>query len=355
MAVQFYKLAVSEVIRETKDTVTIVFDIPEDLTEEFKYQPGQYLTIKIPIDDPNNNRRAYSICSSPYLDEPLAVTVKQLDMGNVSVYLNEKIKAGDILEVMPPLGNFVPKLNVGTKSYAFYSAGSGITPLFSMIKSILAAESDSKIILFYTSRNYDSIIYRKSLDELQEKYSDRFKIIYSLTNYDETWQGHRGRFNAINLSVLLQKYAASDFRQAEHYMCGPKGLMRQVDDALQLLGISTKSIHKESFTSDEHKHGANNSVLKDIIKRNVKVKLYGETFNIDVEPEDNLTSALQKAGYMPPYSCQIGACSTCRGKVLSGKFVMDICEALTDEEKAEGYILTCRSHPLEENCFVDFD
>ncbi len=356
MAIQFHTLRVRELVRETKDAVTIVFDVPENLSATFKYLAGQYLTIKIPTSDTDNDRRAYSISSSPFLDEPLAVTVKRVDMGKVSAYLNDNVKVGDYLEVMPPLGNFTPNVQPdNTNGYIFYSAGSGITPIFSMIKSILIAEKNSKLTLFYTSRYIDSIIYKNSLDKLASEYSNRLSIIYSLTHYDESWQGHRGRFNAINLSTLLGKFDSNYVCSAEHFICGPNGLMQQVEEALLLLDVSPDKIHKESFASGANSAAADSNLLNGIVQRNIKVKLYGETFNVDVPPEDNVLSAVQKAGYMPPYSCLAGTCSTCCAKTISGKFVMDICESLSEKEKRDGYILTCRAHPIEDNSFVDFD
>lgn len=355
MAIQFYRLQVAKIQRETPETVTIIFDVPDELSEVFAYKPGQYLTIKLPEGDPKD-RRAYSISSSPYWKEPLSITVKKLPEGNLSVYLNDKLKAGDYLDVMPPLGNFVPDFhNKHGVNYVFYAAGSGITPIFSILKSVLKVETSSKILLLYLNRTVESIIFYNQLQNLEKKFSDRLKVIFGLTQYDNNWQGHRGRFNTINLTALLQKNAP-DYRNREHFLCGPTGMMKQVLDALELLNVNKSQIHKESFTVEEIQLESKTTIANvEIIKRKVKVKLYGETFEIEVEPEDTLVSALQKQGYMPPYSCQIGACSTCRARVISGSFYMDICEALTEEEKQAGYILTCRAHPLEDNCFVDYD
>jgi|YNPBryulayer2012_1023412.scaffolds.fasta_scaffold03531_4 ring-1,2-phenylacetyl-CoA epoxidase subunit PaaE len=354
MAIEFYKLKVAKIIKETPDTVTIVFDIPKELNEVFHYKPGQYVTIKLPDGDPSD-RRAYSISSSPYWDEPLGITVKKLPEGKLSVYLNENLQVGDYLDVIPPIGNFVLDFeNKPDANYVLYAAGSGITPIFSILKSILKVQPKAQILLLYSNRTEQSIIFYDKLRTL-EKNHENLKIIFGLTQYNSSWQGHRGRFNTINLTAILQRNAL-DFRNREHFLCGPAGMMKQVLDALELLNVERSQIHKESFTAEEtnhhhivHKH------LPELIKRKVKVKLYGETFEIEVEPEDSLVSALQKQGYMPPYSCQIGACSTCRAKAISGKFYMDICEALSPEEIQAGYVLTCRAHPLEDNCFVDYD
>ncbi len=355
MAIDFHRLKVSEIIRETPEAVSIVFELPEELKSVFAYKPGQYLTIKLPDGNPAE-RRAYSISSSPYWDEPIMVTVKKLPEGNLSVHLNEKLKVGDYLDVMPPIGAFVPDFETKPNAhYVLYAAGSGITPIFSILKSILKVEEHSKILLLYSNRTLESIIFHKKLIELEQNYSGRLKIIFGLTQYDNNWQGHKGRFTTLNLTALLQKNAP-DFRMREHFLCGPAGMMRQVLDALEILAVDKARIHKESFTAEDviHQNGAKKPDVE-ILPRRVKIKLYGEIFEINVDPDDTIVSALQKEGYMPPYSCQIGACSTCRAKAINGSFYMDICEALTEEEKKNGFILTCRAHPLDDNCFVDYD
>lgn len=354
MAIQFYKLKVAQLIKETQETVTIVFDLPDELANIFQYKPGQYLTIKLPDGDPQD-RRAYSISSSPHWDEQLSITVKKLPEGKLSVYLNDSLQVGDYLDVMPPIGSFVPDFEKKPDAnYVLYAAGSGITPIFSILKSILKMQPNSQILLLYSNRTEQSIIFYDKLVQLEQNYNN-LKIIFGLTQYDGNWQGHRGRFNTINLTAILQRNAP-DFRLREHFLCGPAGMMKQVLDALELLNVPKSQIHKESFTAEETAHHhAEQKKLPELKKRKVKVKLYGEIFEIEVEPEDSLVSALQKQGYMPPYSCQIGACSTCRAKAISGSFYMDICEALTPEEMQAGFVLTCRAHPLEDNCFVDYD
>ncbi|HOK15472.1 MAG TPA: FAD-binding oxidoreductase, partial [Candidatus Kapabacteria bacterium] len=184
MAIDFHRLKVSEIIRETPEAVSIVFELPEELKSVFDYKPGQYLTIKLPDGNPAE-RRAYSISSSPHWDEPIMVTVKKLSEGNLSVHLNEKLKVGDYLDVMPPIGAFVPDFETKPNShYVLYAAGSGITPIFSILKSILKVEEHSKILLLYSNRTLESIIFHKNLIELQQNYSGRLKIIFGLTQYD---------------------------------------------------------------------------------------------------------------------------------------------------------------------------
>lgn len=356
MAIKFYDLKVKDVIRETSDTVSIIFDLPENLKDIFQYKPGQYLTIKVPVDD-KNNRRAYSLSSSPISGEEMTVAVKKVDNGLVSTYLNEKVKAGDLLEVMPPLGNFYTKLE-DKRNYVLYAAGSGITPLISILKSSLLHNNESKILLIYTNRRVDSIIYYKELKELEAKYPNRLHVIYTLTEFDETWNGLRGRINAIMISDLLNKFAKDFYQDAEHFMCGPQGMMKEVENALEVKKIKKENIRKESFTAPsatelgdkplESAHGK-------LVARNMKVKIYGNTLDLTVEPDETITMALQRIGEEPPVSCQIGACSTCIGKVKSGQVSMDEREGLTDTEIEMGFVLTCQAHPTTDNCFVDFD
>ncbi len=357
MAPIFHNIKVKNIIRETRDAVSIYFDIPTELNDIFHYNAGQYVTIKVPVES-RENRRAYSISSSPEVDKDFFVTVKKVDQGVVSVYLNENLKIGDSLEVMPPMGSFSPAMDNNKQNYVLFAGGSGISPLYSILKSVLASDENTNICLFYANRSINSIIFYDELKALEAKYINRFKVVFTLTEYDENWSGQKGRFNSMNVSVLIHRHAETIFRNAEHYLCGPQGMMRQIENALDILSIDKKNIRKESFTAplpNELGDPETLRIKKSLQKREVKVKLYGEIISVMVEPDETLTNALQRYGSQPPLSCQIGACSTCRAKVTAGEFIMDEREALTDEEMQDGYILTCQSHPITDNCFVDYD
>lgn len=360
MALQFHKLKVSNIIRETEDATTISFEVPPDLKEIFNYKQGQYLTLRFFIDG-KDERRAYSICSSPYVDNDLAVTVKRVVGGEVSPYVNGQLKVGDTIDVMPPLGNFTVDLDPNNnKTYILFAGGSGITPIYSIIKSILNVELKSKLILVYANSNEDSIIFRDALIELKDKFDDRLTIIHQLSKPINGGLEHAvGRINKQRCLSIVNILDHKIVRDAEFFMCGPGGMMNEIEAALEELQIETKKIHKESFTVAENdgtevvKHHKTNAPEEKV--ETVKVILYGEEHEIVIENNDTILVAGIKAGIDPPFSCQIGACSTCRARLVSGKVEMEADDALTEEEIEEGFVLTCTSHPLTNNVVVDYD
>ncbi len=357
MAISFHLLKVSKLIRETDDTVSVVFEIPDELKNEFSYKHGQYLTIKAPV-DAVDNRRAYSISSSPFCDNRLQVTVKRVADGLVSSYINDKLKEGDSLEVMPPLGRFTFDLDPqNKKTYFLVGGGSGITPLMSIIKSILTVELRSKVVLIYANRNEKSIIFKEELDSLINKFKDRFKLIHIISQPLNSWEGLKGRINSELFNNLVNKHIKSEYSSAEYFMCGPSGMMKMVESTLEEFDVPKSNIHKESFTAPLNEEGLvkGDEDEMEIVTRDVKIILYGDEHQVTVEPGDTVLTSAMYAGIDPPFSCQIGACSTCRAKLVSGKVVMDERESLTDEEIDDGYILTCQSHPLTDDVVVNYD
>jgi ring-1,2-phenylacetyl-CoA epoxidase subunit PaaE len=360
MALKFYILKVSAVFRETQDSVTLSFEIPTDLKEIFNYKHGQYITVKLPVNG-EENRRAYSISSSPVTDSELSVTVKKVDEGKVSRYLNEEIKEGDILEVMPPLGNFTVELNSERKkNYILIGGGSGITPLMSILKTILAVEPQSIVYLIFQNRNESSIIFRNQLNELENIYKNRFFVNYILSKPGKEWQGLSGKLDSTGILQLIKKLIPDSIFKSEYFLCGPQGLMQESELALRGLLVASFQIHKESFAAaisknDEIRTDNMLNREQDLKTRKVKIILYGDEIEFDVEPDETVLTAAQREGQDPPFSCQIGACSTCRARLKSGEVFMDERDSLTDEEIEEGYILTCQSHPLSDNVIIDYD
>ncbi len=369
MAIKFHNLKVSEVRKETKNAVSISFDVPDDLKETFKYAHGQYLTLKVYIDG-QPYRRVYSINSSPVLNEKLTVTVKKAEEGTVSEYINENLKPGDELEVIPPLGKFTIELDPNlSRHYVMFAGGSGITPLMSILKTVLAVESKSKVTLFYLNRNVNEIIFRHELDKLADKYGDRLKIVHTLSRPSDKWAGYRGRIDRARTIQFINKYIGNE-DNCEYFLCGPGGMMREIEKALDELNVSTDKIHKESFTvpvedlledKEENKNMGKNvetpeeELEPELKTRKVKIILYADEDEFEVEPDETIVEAALREGIEPPFSCQMGACSTCRAKLLSGKVYMDEREALTDDEIEQGYVLTCQSHPLTDDVVVDYD
>jgi len=360
MALQYYKLKISKVTRETHDAVSISFYIPDEIKEQFKYKHGQFLTIKTDLNG-ELTKRAYSISSSPYYEDDLTVTVKQIDNGFVSTYLNEHIKAGDILEVMQPRGKFTIDLNSDSERYhVLFSAGSGITPIMSILKSILFVEHKSRVLLVNTNRNQDTIIFSNELLELQKKYCDRFILMNILTHPVNGWEGFKGRINE-DIAMKILKDNVVNFNLETHfYLCGPYGLMKEIESTLEQLNVHKNLIHKESYNAGVDEVQKMEIHIPKIDKEknmpyDIKIKIYNEIHNLTVEPDESVLIAAMREGHDPPFSCQIGACATCRAKLVSGKVEMDERDALTDEEIEEGYILTCQAHPLTDDVFVDYD
>ncbi len=348
----FYKLQCSQIIRETNDAVSICFSIPDDLKDVFNYQAGQYLTLKVDIDG-QEERRAYSISSVPKVDKDIKITIKSLEGGKVSVYFPHNIKQGDYAEVMPPMGNFtfIPDFT-RSQNYSLFAAGSGITPLFSILKSILLFEPMSKVDLFYSNRYENEIIFAAELKELEEKYPKRLKVHHFLTKYDENWQYYRGRINYKQIGNIL-KNQENPKKKQDFYLCGPREYMSNIQNALAILEFPKNRIHRESFTADLD--SLNNDNRPELIDRNVQVRVYGKTHNLQVAKGDTIVAAGIKQNLILPYSCQIGACTTCRAKLISGKVYMDMHDGLSESDIKNNYILTCRAFPESDDVIIDLD
>ncbi len=349
MGKQFHKLKVSNVIRETDEAVALSFEIPESLKDIFEYKHGQFLTLKFDVDG-KEERRAYSICSSPVVDEGVTVAVKKIANGKVSKYITEELHEGDEVEVMKPMGRFTIDLNPeNEKEYYHIGAGSGITPLMSIIKTTLAVEPKSKVFLLYSNKDQQSIIFANDFENLQIKYGERFKITYIYSRPTAKWQGLKGRITKELVKDFISK--GNTGLTKEYFMCGPAGMMETVETTLMESGVTDRNIHKESFNAPAVK----NDNQQENKARKVKIKIYGEEREMLVEPEETIVMAAMREGMEPPYSCQIGACSTCRAKVITGEVKMDENEGLTEQEVADGYVLSCTARPLSDDVYVDFD
>lgn len=357
MKYHFFKLRISKVRHETKDAVTIIFDLPNSIKEHFHFLAGQYLTLRFEIDG-IEHRRAYSIISSPELDEPLAVTVKRTDNGVISNYIHMKMKQGAEIDVMPPDGNFTVKPNENkSKHYFLFAAGSGITPIYSILKTVLTAEPNSKLSLIYSNKDENSIIFKDDLEQLTEKHPENLDITHILSHPMSGWEGLQGRINEQTAEYLIKSKVDDHIEIAEFYVCGPAGFMDSVNSTLNQMNISEEKIHFESFTAPvtDGKFEDSEDAKLEITSRQVTVRIYGEEHLINVEPEETILTTAIAAGLNPPFSCQVGACSTCRARLISGKVHMDARDALTDNEIEEGFVLTCQSHPLTDDVFVDYD
>lgn len=365
MSKNFHTLRVKEVVRETPDAVSIHFEVPENLQEAFRYTQGQYLTLKFNING-KEQRRSYSMCSSP-LEKDLAVAVKRLKNGIVSNYINDRVQAGAEIEVMEPEGRFFTTLDPDQrKTYYLFGAGSGITPLFSILKTILEQEPQSTVHLLYGNRVEDGIIFKQQLDQLQTRYAGQLTVEHILSRPKRekpgglsglfskgtlTWQGKTGRIDAAQVARFLEDNPLRT-KEAEYFVCGPGPLIDMVEAALLNLGFDKKHIHAERFTTAPI---AEADRVKGVAGAQVTVHLNGSTVNISVPSGKTILDVLIDQKYNPPYSCTSGACSTCIAKVLKGSVKMDVCYALDEEEVAQGFILTCQSHPTAAEVEVSYD
>ncbi len=355
MAAHFHPLMVKEVKKESQDCVSIAFEIPLQLMDEFQFTQGQNITLKATING-EELRRSYSICSAPFENE-LRVAVKKVEGGKFSAYANDYLQKGDVLQVMPPTGKFNTMLEAkNKKQYVAFAAGSGITPIISIIKTTLKKEADCCFTLVYSNRNRNSIIFFEELEGLKNKYLQRFNFIHLLSREKTDAPINSGRITTEKLQALstLIDYKSTD----DFFICGPEEIIFCVKDFLAMQDIASTKIHFELFTTPGQKNIAvtTKSTNDTGQKSKVTIKLDGRTveFNLAFESDSILEAAL-KQGADLPYACKGGVCATCRAKLLQGEVTMNVNYALEADEVARGFILTCQSHPVTESLLIDFD
>jgi len=339
---RYFKLTIREVRKETTDTNTLIFEKPE---KPLHYQPGQFLTLILPIDK-KEVRRSYSLSSSPFTDDLPAITVKRVEAGKVSNYLNDHMRPGDVFDVMEPTGHFVPSLDENAKKqYIMFAAGSGITPVFSILKAVLRKEPGSSVKFIYQNRNEENIIFGNELQKLEKENTDRLSVIHILSQPAPGWTGKTGRIDIALATQLINELAGDKIADCYYFLCGPAGFMHSVLDAFSALHIPEDKIHKESFYSGEAKpkHEAAATAVSE--SHNVQVLLDGQTYDVEVPAKKTILEAALDQGIDFPFSCQSGLCTACRGKLVAGEVIMEEDEGLTADEKQKGYILNCVSKP----------
>jgi ring-1,2-phenylacetyl-CoA epoxidase subunit PaaE len=352
---QFYSLAIKDIRKETPECVSIAFDVPEKLAEQFTFNPGQNITLKFKVDN-EELRRSYSICSSPHENE-LRVAVKKIPSGKFSSHANHHFKIGDIIEIMPPSGRFGIKAKIiSSKNYLAFAAGSGITPVISIIKSVLLNEPNSSFTLVYGNKNRNSIIFREQLEALKNKFMNRFVVHHILSREKTDAPVNHGRIDAEKCEQLSR--GLIDFNKMDNiFLCGPEQMIFTVRDWLSSHNIPAGKIHFELFTVPGQKAVATKIVTENTgNKSSITIKLDGTSFEFKLPYEGRsiLDGALDEGADLP-FACKGGVCATCKAKLISGKVEMESNYALEEDELEAGFILTCQSHPRTAEVTIDFD
>ncbi|MEQ8904938.1 ferredoxin--NADP reductase [Ekhidna sp.] len=340
---RYQTLTIKEVVNVAKDAVNLVFEKPDN----FEYEPGQFITL---IKEVNGKkiRRAYSLCTTPFEDENPAVTVKRVDGGAMSNDLNDNAKAGDQIQIMEPMGMFTTEYDSSNKRNAvFFGGGSGITPLMSIIRSILLKEPESTTTLVYGNRRAEFVIFKDLISSLEKKYEGRFKALHILEDGDADYTG-RPTPDLIN--EICEEISVN--KNTEFYICGPQPMMDVVAEGLGKAKVDQTKIRMESFEAGKtspseiiDKEGASES--------EVTILLDGEEYSITVKKNASVLDTALDNDLDMPYSCQSGLCTACRGKCVEGKISIDEAEGLSQEELDEGYVLTCVGKPLTDRIRVE--
>lgn len=354
---QFHSLLIADVYKDTEECSVITFEIPENLKQEFQYKQGQHLTLRAMIDN-QDVRRSYSLCSSP-LDNEWKVAIKKIEDGLFSTYANDVLKKGDTLEVMPPHGTFYKECSPSKpKNYIAFAAGSGITPILSIIKTHLAAEPQSTFKLFYLNRNVKSIIFKEEIEALKSTYFNRIELFYFLTKEYRDVPLMNGRFTSEKMDVITSKIIDATSID-ECFICGPESMIFLIRDSLVSAGLSKEHIHYELFTagnSAEDKNRVKKILEKKVEGTEVTIIDGGKEFHFTMSKEfDNILDGALAAGADLPFACKGGVCSTCRCKVIEGEAEMKLNYALDESELKRNYVLSCQAVPTSSKITVSFD
>ncbi len=351
----FYPLVVEEVRQETDDCVSVSFRLPAELREVFRFQPGQHLGIRKTIGG-EELRRTYSLCTDP-VSGVLRVAIKKVPGGRFSTFANEDLQAGDTLEVMAPAGRFGINIDPGRRRHLVaFAAGSGITPIMSIMRSVLAHEPGSHFTLFYGNSRLDSIIFREALESLKNQYLDRLSIYHLLSRQEQDIPLFNGRINKEKADRLID--GLLDLEAVDEvFLCGPFGMVEAVRDSLLERGMPEARIHLELFApAGEQAARPRARPAQSFEGGTIRIILDGQQFSVPITDRDaTILDLAHRAGIDLPYACKGGVCSTCRAHLEKGAVDMPVNYALENDELAADYILTCQSYPLTENLRVNFD
>ncbi len=359
---QFYPLRIKAVRPETETAVCVSFTVPDELADKFSFTQGQFLTLRADIDG-EDVRRSYSICSGVD-DGELQVGIKRVRGGKFSNYANDSFKPGDEVDVMPPQGSFFTTIDENHhKNYMCIAAGSGITPILSNIKTILAREPQSKVTLIFGNRRSNSVMFKDTLSFIKNRYLDRFQWINIMDEEDQGSDLLNGRIDNEKGSALHRSRLINIKTTDEALICGPEAMMSEVSRGFRASGLEESQIHYELFASSSE------DSQQRLEKAQQRVEAYGEeksskvtvihdgrsaAFDLTTVGE-NILDASMHNGLDVPYSCKAGVCSTCKAKLVKGEIDMDLTHGLEPHEVEAGYVLTCQAHPISDEVTLDFD
>ena len=353
-APKFHRLNVRDVKRETQDAVSIAFDVPEHLAGDYAFAPGQYLTLRATLEG-EDVRRSYSICSGPE-DGELRIAVKQVENGLFSGWVNSALKAGDELEVMTPTGRFGLAAAEDGRLHVGFAAGSGITPILSIVRGVLTREPHSRFFLFYGNKSTQDILFREQLEELKDRFLGRLSVFHVLSKEEQDLPVLNGRLDGEKVRLLLTAMVPA--AAVDHaFVCGPTGMIDDLEATLKALGLGEEKIHVERFVSalggkprpkPEVKPDAPPAHLASLI-------VDGKRREVPVAEGESILDAALRAGMDLPFACKGGMCSTCRAKVVEGATEMEMNYSLEPWEVKAGFVLTCQAHPTTPRVVVDFD
>src|SRR5690349_2396193 len=354
-APRFHRLAVNDLRRETADAVSMTFKIPSELADDYAFAPGQYLTLRTTMDG-EEVRRSYSICSGPD-DGELRIAVKKVDGGAFSSWAADELKSGDELDVMTPTGRFgVAPAPDKARTYVGFAAGSGITPLISIIKGVLAREPNSRFFLFYGNRSTTGVMFLEALEDLKDRFLQRFSLFHVISGEEQDIPILHGRLDGAKVRVLLRSLVPA--ATVDHvFVCGPTGMSEDIEATCRDIGIAEDRIHVDHCVSGL----AGKPQPKAIIAPSAPPKAFasliidGKRRNVPVAEGEAILDAALRAGMDVPFACKGGMCSACRAKLVEGKAEMDVNYSLEPWELKAGFVLTCQAKPVSDKVVVDYD
>ncbi|OYW56126.1 MAG: phenylacetic acid degradation protein [Rhizobiales bacterium 17-65-6] len=353
-APKFHRLIVRDVTRETPEAVSIAFEVPAALASDYAFAPGQYLTLRATIEG-EEVRRSYSICSGPD-DAELRVAVKQIENGLFSGWVNAGLKAGDALEVMTPTGRFGLTEPGDGRLHVGFAAGSGITPILSIVRGVLSREPHSRFFLFYGNRATADILFREQLEDLKDRFLGRLSLFHVLSREEQDLPVLNGRLDGEKVRLLLTAMVPA--AAVDHaFICGPEGMIAELEATLKDLGLAEDRIHAERFVSA---HGGKPRPAPVIVPgappaHRAALIVDGKRREVPVAEGESILDAALRAGMDLPFACKGGMCSTCRARVVEGEAEMELNYSLEPWEVKAGFVLTCQAHPCSERVVVDFD